>query len=165
MFLRAYADIGRKERTEEENKWQKMRKREYMKTLKETIQGEKERNEGEVAMIEKGMVGWSIMALKKNKMQGKDNIDTEQVVEEVSAVIEKVLEMVVKTGETSRNLKWNLILPIPEPGRVWDTPEGYRSINVLTSVAKVVDKVLAIELGASTWGSLRISRESRRRTC
>merc|ERR1711964_445435 len=83
-------------------------------------------------------------------MSGIDNIDAEQVVEEVGAVIEKALEMVVKTVGTPRNVKWSLILPIPKPGRVRDTSEGYRPINVLSSLAKVVDKVLTIELGAVT---------------
>ena len=33
MFLRAYADIGRKERTGEEKIWHKTKKREYMKMM------------------------------------------------------------------------------------------------------------------------------------
>ena len=56
----------------------------------------------------------------------------------------------MKTEETAGKLKWNPILPIPKPGRARGAPAGYRPINVLTSLAKVMDKVLAIELGAVT---------------
>ena len=150
MFLRTYADIGRKERTKEEKKWQKTKKREYMKMMQEKIQREKAKNGGEVTMIEKGLMEYSITLLKKKKMAGIDNVDADQVVEEMSPILEKVMEMIMKTGETPEKLKWNLILPIPKPGRAWDTPAGYRPINVLTSLAKVMDKVLAIELGAVT---------------
>ena len=71
MFLKAYAEVGKKERTREEKKGQRRIKREYHREVREQLEKERRGNGGEICHLGKGAVGLAVAKQKKGKWQGK----------------------------------------------------------------------------------------------
>ena len=91
----------------------------------------------------------TIKVTKNKKAPGQDNI-TNTILKHVTAkylfFIFNIVTIIFKNGIFPTNWKNAIVLPIPKAGKDPHNPKSYRPISLLSSISKIVEKLIATRL-------------------